>query len=48
MLRKSKIVDLLLCAWIIGAQIWHYNQFRDQFASLLRTAVRPLLHKIWH
>ena len=42
--RNAKIVQALLCFWLVGAQIWYYLQFKD----LLRVAAVPLLRKLWH
>lgn len=47
MARKSKFVEVLLCCWMIAAQVWYYAQFKDQFAGLLRSAAGPLLRRLW-
>jgi hypothetical protein len=36
--------ELAFSLWIVGAQIWYFLQFKDQFLSIFRTALRPLWH----
>jgi hypothetical protein len=44
MSTKAKIIDALLCCWIIAAQIWYYSQFKELFLSM----ATPLLRRLWH
>src|SRR5262249_30896933 len=38
-----RVLELLLCLWIVAAQVWYYSQFAD----LVRGALKPLLGGLW-
>jgi uncharacterized membrane protein YqhA len=40
---RSRWLDLLVCLWMIAAQVWYYLQFREQ----LRTVLVPIVHHLW-
>jgi hypothetical protein len=41
--RHNRILEALICGWIVAAQIWYYAQFKDVF----RSAAGPLLRRLW-
>ena len=43
MSRRVKLIELLACLWIIGAQTWYYAQF----AELFRSVLQPILRGLW-
>jgi hypothetical protein len=40
----SSSLQVVVCAWIVLAEVWYYAQFREQFRFILLTA----LHRLWH
>jgi hypothetical protein len=46
--RRFKLAEILVCCWIVGAQIWYYSQFKNLLLGFLLSAAGPLLRRIWH
>jgi hypothetical protein len=44
MSKRSRTVEVLVCIWLVGAQVWYYSQFQE----LLRGVLSPLLRRLWH
>jgi hypothetical protein len=41
---RRRWLEVLICAWIIAAQVWYYLQFRELFLSLTPVTLRRLWH----
>jgi len=48
MSRKPTLADVLLCCWILAAQVWYYSRFKDQFAALFHSVASRFVRAPWH
>jgi hypothetical protein len=37
-------LEVAFSVWVVVAQVWYYLQFKEQFASIFRIALRQLWH----
>jgi hypothetical protein len=41
--QPGRVFEVLLCCWLVAAQIWYYSQFKELFVSV----GAPFFHRIW-
>jgi hypothetical protein len=42
--QPSRSLQIVVCVWIVAAQVWYYAQFRVQFHSIFSIVLRGLWH----
>jgi hypothetical protein len=42
--QRSRVLQFVVCLWIVAAQVWYYLQFKTQFQPIFSAALR----KLWH
>jgi hypothetical protein len=38
--QSSRFLQVVVCVWMLVAQIWYYAQFKEQFRPILSSALR--------